>query len=481
MEEQFKDKIAPVKWLWCIINNLQKFDNKPEYILELVKKFRTLKEHYILDSFRNIIEAIDKEYKQYGKFPDVEKLKIDFRDIRAIVISNDKFSMQIYEALIKYIDQEIIRQRLSEKILDPDNPDIEDIRRLSEDMNKFADNSKGLINLPSQEKIINSYSGNLTNTIRSGICALDRYISSFDARSINVIACPSGHGKTVLALNIAYNNLIEGKSVIYLSFELGYDKIYNCFSCIHGYEKDKKIPISSYNKGILTSEGEEIRKELIKEILQESLTVIDTSAIERIVSFDELLRALTQLGETQKADLIIIDNVDGLARYCKSSGTNMTEINNMVSKLESFAQCYCETGTTILLLSQINREGVKKIKNGKTPDYTFISTYSDVYQKARTVLIGCKDEDNSEIMFITPVKSTFKELKEKEIKIGVKFEYVKTINDAWFKDKPFKNPSLENNTEKETIEAENSKGNKEEESTTEVIDIGLDISELLED
>ena len=27
----FKDTILPIRWMWCLINNLEKFNDRPEY------------------------------------------------------------------------------------------------------------------------------------------------------------------------------------------------------------------------------------------------------------------------------------------------------------------------------------------------------------------------------------------------------------------------------------------------------------------
>ena len=43
METEFQETIAPRRWMWCIINNLQQFDSKPEYLLEMLKKFKRIK------------------------------------------------------------------------------------------------------------------------------------------------------------------------------------------------------------------------------------------------------------------------------------------------------------------------------------------------------------------------------------------------------------------------------------------------------
>ena len=445
MEEQFKDRIAPVKWLWCIINNLQKFDNKPEYILELVKKFKILKDHYILGSFKNIIEAVDQEYKQYGKFPDVEKLKIDFRDIRAIVISNDKFSMQIYEALMKYIDQEIIRQRLSEKILDPDNPDIEDIRRLSVEMNRFADRS---VDIPKETKksLIESYDTYSASFdgIKTYIGLLDDVIGVLGYQSLSTFAAPTGHGKSTFAMSVAYYNALSGKCVEYCSFEIPSIQVWFNMISMDTEGTSHPLPASKIKCSELTEEEAVEYKEQMIEFLGKIkssggyLSVLDqtTAGVNTFEGFCAKLEARAE-ERGRKADLIVIDNIDNFQIFRSNERDEVSKINNYIISLDAYAKNYCDgAGTAILLLSQVNRPAMKKLytsanDDSKTVqvDVTCIQKYNALYEKSTCVLVGFADEAarSSGCMRIHPVKLRNRKVPEKPIGVKVNYEYSKVL------------------------------------------------------
>ena len=45
MEQAFREKIMPTQWFWCILNNLDKFDNKPKLMLDLIDKFKRVEDH----------------------------------------------------------------------------------------------------------------------------------------------------------------------------------------------------------------------------------------------------------------------------------------------------------------------------------------------------------------------------------------------------------------------------------------------------
>ena len=42
----------PTQWFWCILNNLDKFDSKPELMLELIEKFKKIEDHRVLSTLR---------------------------------------------------------------------------------------------------------------------------------------------------------------------------------------------------------------------------------------------------------------------------------------------------------------------------------------------------------------------------------------------------------------------------------------------
>ena len=244
MDEIFKDKIAPERWMWCIINNLQRFDDRPEYILNLIKKYKQLKDHYLLAHFGNVIDAIETAWNQDNKFPDMEKLKIDFRDIRAIVVTNDKFSMQIYDALMKYIEQEILRQEVLEKIINTDNPDIEDFSKLAKEMDRFANRATKLPKetRESLENLYETYSAHFDG-VKTYIGPIDDVIGVLGYQSLSVFAAPSGHGKSTFAMSVAYYNALSGHCVEYCSFEIPKDQVW--FNVIAMDSEGTSYPMSS--------------------------------------------------------------------------------------------------------------------------------------------------------------------------------------------------------------------------------------------
>ena len=104
MELTFNEKLTPSRCMWCVLNNLPKFDDKPEFVTNLINKWKNLKDHDTLSSSLDLFLSVENFYKENQKFPDSAWLKLVFKDNRPIQIVNDEYSSTIYETLDKYLD-----------------------------------------------------------------------------------------------------------------------------------------------------------------------------------------------------------------------------------------------------------------------------------------------------------------------------------------------------------------------------------------
>ena len=445
MEEAFKDKIAPERWMWCIINNLEKFNDRPEYILDLIKKYKQLKDHRLLAHFGNVMEAIERGWKQDSKFPDVEKLKIDFRDIRSIVVSNDKFSMQIYDALLKYIEQEVLKQELLLKVVNKDNPDVEDVRKLWESMGRFV-NRATKIPKETREKLINlydEYSAHFDG-VKTHIPSIDEVIGVLGYQSLSVFAAPSGHGKSTFAMSTAYYNALHGMCVEYCSFEIPQTQMWFNIASMDSEGTDHPLPSSRIKGSELTPEEALLFKERMKSFFGKleasggALYILDqtTAGINTYEGFCTTLEARAE-ERGRKADLIIVDNIDNFQMFRSSERDEVAKINNYIIGLDSFVKQYCDgAGTSMLLLSQVNRPAMKKLYTAANDesksvkiDVTCVQKYNALYEKPTCVLIGYADEAarGSGLMRIHPVKLRNMKVPETPIKVKVNYAYSKVL------------------------------------------------------
>ena len=444
MEQSFREKIMPTQWFWCILNNLDKFDSKPKLMLDLIDKFKRIEDHRVLSTLREIIEAIEKGYYELGKFPDMAWLKLNFKGNIAMIVSNDEFSMQMYDSLDRYLDQEILKQEINKRIVEQENLDLDDVRALAKSMSLYTDRSSEMPKA-TREKILNLYDNYKANFrgVRTWIKPVDDVIGVMGYKSISVFAAPSGHGKSTFALSVAYYAAMNGAQVDYLSFEIPFDHAWFNIASMYSEDKDIRIKSSDLKECSASDEQMSVYKTYVNEVLNHIaeaggyLNIVDQSQ-GSAPTFSELCAKLEALADERKraADLIIIDNVDNLAILQDTERNEQTKVNNYIIAFDSFCKEYHNgTGTSLLLLSQVNRPAMKKLYTSEGEDsdkkvkidVTCIQKYNALYEKATCVLVGYSDELSRAqgTMKIYPVKLRNRGIPDKPITISVNFAYSK--------------------------------------------------------
>lgn len=456
MEQVFNEKLTPSRCMWCVLNNLPKFDDKPEFVLNLVEKWKELKDHDTLSSYLDLFISVENFYNENQKFPDSAWLKLVFKDNRPIQIVNDEYSSTIYETLSKYLDQEILKEKLNKYIVKRDIPSILDVRALAKEMLKYSDSN---VEVPKETRkslteAYELYEQNFQG-IQTYIPALDETIGVMGYQSLSVLAAPSGHGKSTCALSIAYYNAIQGKVVDYLSFEVPKNHMYfNIASIESEGHKGEEIPASDIKERALDEKGKELYKKYINDFMDKCsatggyLNIIDQTTAS-INTFESLCNTLESIAEKRgrAADLIVVDNIDNFQTLRSSERDEATKINNYIVSLDAFSKTYCNgTGTSMLLLSQVNRPAMKKLgtpdkgnvkDNSVKIDVTCVQKYNALYEKATCVLVAFSDAATRarNIMRIYPVKLRNRPLPTRPVEVQVNFKYSKVIGD--FPDKPY--------------------------------------------
>ena len=456
MEQHFNEKLTPSRCMWCVLNNLPKFDEKPEFVLNLVNKWKELKDHDTLSSYLELFIAVENFYKENQKFPDSAWLKLVFKGSRPIQITNDEYSSIIYETLDKYIDQEILKEKLANNFCKRDIPSVLDARILAKEMLKWCDSS---VEIPKETRkslteAYDLYEQNFQG-VQTYIPALDDTIGVMGYQSLSVLAAPSGHGKSTTALSIAYYNAVAGKVVDYLSFEVPKNHMYfNIASIESEGHKGEEIAASDMKERALDEKGKELYKKYINEFMDKCnvsggyLNIIDQTSAS-INTFESLCNTLESIAEKRgrPADLIIVDNIDNFQTLRSSERDEATRINNYIVSLDAFTKTYCNgLGTSMLLLSQVNRPAMKKLNtpdkgnkkdNSVKIDVTCVQKYNALYEKATCVLVAFSDAATRarNMMRIYPVKLRNRPIPTRPVEVQVNFRYSKVLGD--FPDKAY--------------------------------------------
>jgi len=176
---------------------------------------------------------------------------------------------------------------------------------------------------------------------------------------LHVIAAPSGHGKTLWAMEWAKETAKMGKKVLFLSLEMSAKDLgARVMSEMSEIELQKIVSHDFV--------GEQIQA-LSCLVGREENDWMENIFIDAFGSYD-FIKIQPRLWEKMmqhKPDLVIVDYVQMI--YDSSDKSNMPSrvLGNIARDLKLFAD---NTSSAVLLLSQINREGVKDIESKHRED-----------------------------------------------------------------------------------------------------------------
>jgi len=454
LSEEYRKKLLPAELNWIVLNNLQLFNDKPMLIEELYFKISKLTEHPILSNFIEIYrEVYSVYYNRHNSFPDIAWLDANFRG-KNLKITDNVFSMTLYEDLVKIIDGEILMQDIKKGILEKDSFSIDDIRGVTSKMVKYTE-SNNEIPAITKDTILNMYDNYKINYkgVKTHISVLDELIGSLGYKSISVFGAISGHGKSTFALSVTYNAAIYGGLCIdYISYELDKEQMWFNLGSIESNVENINIESSRIKEAILTKDEEDALRTCKESMLNKLnvsggfINVIDQSALQ-INTFEGLVAKLESIAEERgrKADLIVVDNVDNLRILKSSERDESTKVNKFITELDSLSKKYYNgEGTHILLLSQVNRVAMKKLDDVATKseeskskiDVTCFQQYNALYEKATCALVGFADAKMRSIdrMNIYPVKLRNRPVPIEPIQIPAKFAYSRVGGDVEIQD-----------------------------------------------
>lgn len=445
------EKYYPHMIAWIILNRLKEFNDSPTKIRELSDKFNRLTTHTIYHKFAPIYEEAVKYFDIHNKFPDVKYLNERFPDGRVIwEMTNSSFSLDMYDKLRKQLEYELIIQDFNAEIGNSDTINISACKKFSKILQRFSENNVE-IPLDTKEEWLNSYETfeEEYHGIKTGIKALDEQIG--DLGGIVTMAAPSGNGKSTTALSMAYNisTLLDeygtGRNVLYINFEMPkFQMQANIVSMESSFQDNPKLRLKATDikEKKLDKEQKELYKHYMADYmkrLNESrgyLSLIDNTSMTGYSTIDEFMSSIEEHSAKvgRKFDIIVIDNFDSLKMLKGEKGQDETgKMNYFVTRLDAFTKTYMDGyGTTIILLSQTNRDGVKKLKameanNSQeiTIDYTAIQQYSSLYERATTVLVLYSSAlmRSSNQLKVMPVKLRNKPLPRTPITLTARWDF----------------------------------------------------------
>ena len=431
MDREDEKKFTLSEYNWHIINNLKEFNNKPELIENMyTKAVQYLPDHPILLQFYDYYKTALEYFDNHKEFPNIKWFQVNYTKSARLKVTNNDFSIQVYEDCVKQIDAEIIKKECG-LIVKTTNPDISQLRQLTSTISKYCDNAASIPPI-TKSNIIDMYE--TYSAEYSGVCTgigpLDDVIGVMGSKSLAVFGAPSGHGKSTFAISVAFNAAVhQGLCVDYISYEVPKEHIwFNLVSLMSAELGTSELEAGDIKESKLTEAQETLYKECASDLLKAIkasggyINIIDqtTAAVD---SFEGLCARIEGIATERldgdkkfdrKADLIIIDNVDNLK---SSEKDEQTRVNNYIIKFDSFVKQYHHNeGTCMMLLTQLNRGGLQRLNKAegqteatektKNIDVTVFQKFNALYEKPTCCLVGYADAGlrSSGKMVVYPVK-----------------------------------------------------------------------------
>jgi KaiC/GvpD/RAD55 family RecA-like ATPase len=445
------EKYYPHNIAWIILNRLKDFNNDPQKIRDLSDRFNKLTTHTIYYKFAPLYEEAVKYFDVHNKFPDLAYFNERFTDGRLMwEMNNASFSIDMYDKLKKQLDYELIIQGFALDIAQSNEINVEACKKYIKIMQKFVESNVD-VPLDVKEDWINSYDKfkETYHGISTGIKPVDEEVGDFTG--LVTIAAPSGNGKSTFALSLAYNISTQkddvglGRNVLYISYEMNKFQLQANLVSIESSFNEKinqRLKATDIKSKNLSPEEEVLYKQYMDSYMQRLnysggyLSLMDNTSMEGSLTIEDFLTCIeshsAKLGKN--FDIIVIDNVDSLKVLQGERGqSEMEKMNGFITKLDAFTKTYMDGyGTCIVLLSQTNREGLKKLKameaNGTQEisiDYTSIQSYSALYERAAIVLILYSSAvmRASNQLKLMPVKLRNKPLPRTPLTLTTRWEY----------------------------------------------------------
>lgn len=219
----------------------------------------------------------------------------------------------------------------------------------------------------------------------TGLKNLDVLIGGFKRGDLLVMGGRSGMGKTLLAMNCAYNVLKQDKNVLYLNYEMTKEQTMARILALHSFVdscSDATLTDLSFQK----TPKNEIEK-IINSIKEKKLNLIsnfDTTITASNLAQYAKKKAKELIRKGKNLDCIFIDYLQIMPKENNKNYNQNQAIGDMTGRLKRLAK---ELDVPIILLSQLNREIEKEkgIKD-KRPSMAHLRDSGSIEQDADIVI-----------------------------------------------------------------------------------------------
>jgi replicative DNA helicase len=227
--------------------------------------------------------------------------------------------------------------------------------------------------------IKNLMEGKTSDYIPTGFKDLDKKIIGFHKKSISTIAARPGMGKTAFLLQLKRNLTSAEYKVGIISLEMDSESLF-----VRDLSAITKIDSMNIESGRLTQTDFENLTDKAESIANENYFIDDTPR----QTVKTVMNTINRWKIQEGVDVVFLDYLTLL----KSTGNDKynrfdLEIGKMTEELRIFSK---ETGTPIVILSQLNREVEKR--NDKRPQLSDLRESGSIEQDSRLVMFLCRPD-----------------------------------------------------------------------------------------
>lgn len=179
--------------------------------------------------------------------------------------------------------------------------------------------------------------------IDTGILELNRNTNGFQNTDLMILAGRPAQGKTALSLNLAYNVLKQGKSVLFISLEMGKEQLtQRLISIASG------IDFSNIRNGRMNQYDYDLFTKTINDLSRYKLNIDDRGGL----TIQDIYNKARKLNRKSKVDFIIIDYLQLCYSKDRKNKNREQEIAEISRKCKEMAK---ELNVPVLALSQMSR------------------------------------------------------------------------------------------------------------------------------
>jgi replicative DNA helicase len=369
-----------------LLSNLSVVD--PSFVRNVLEDI----DNCTISHYRTVFEDSLKFFEENGQFPDKEYLSIKHLEfIKTDVPFSDSVKLE-FERLFK---KEVITFKASELIQRGELLEAGDLLSVSRQTGAVAVKKIGLEGIIEEyDRLSEGPSGLLT-----AVPEIDELSKGCSYSTVTIIAAPPGHGKTTAAMSTMYMNSVKNDlNGIYLTLEVSERDWWYSLLSRHSLEIGLPISAETVKKGLLSAEERESLEKVRDDLVQNMKGKIQLFTVEDFIdfSFGEMERKFTKMQEVWGTlDYVIVDYINLFRFYRPKHMTPEEYVNNIIRFFGQFAiKANFGKGCVMLLLTQVNREGEKKLGKTNRGSMSQLAEFNELERTAHLAVVLYSSEQD---------------------------------------------------------------------------------------